>query len=287
MKVARNPPLATRSARKPRRLRLMRSSWIKLIGIAIDPRARDVGAVISVSDFDAKRGFMVRSERQQPLPHAAASALAAFAARVPGAINEIRRALGTIEPFLDRSTGGLGQHEWVAELAGRVVPTPGDVSVVCALDTGVAAEHPLVAPGLKGVWAYDAAWGTDDHAPNGGHGTGIAGLVLYGDLLTQGAVAQVEIERPGRTRAFCLATSATDFSPSRPSTWSGALDQIAAGSMPGDTAEGVPASEAPKRLIVAATGNVPGGATASSRRVTVARRQPAKPLRPNSLRSSS
>jgi hypothetical protein len=62
MKVARTPPLATRSARKPRRLRLMRSSWIKLVGIAIDPRARDVGAVISVSDFDAKRGFMVRSE---------------------------------------------------------------------------------------------------------------------------------------------------------------------------------------------------------------------------------
>src|SRR5262245_20991342 len=54
----------------------------------------------------------------------------------PGAINEIRRALGTIEPFLERGQGGLGQHDWVAELAGRVVPTPDDASVVCALDTG-------------------------------------------------------------------------------------------------------------------------------------------------------
>ncbi|MHC2273673.1 hypothetical protein ACVME8_000284 [Bradyrhizobium diazoefficiens] len=164
------------------------------------------------------------------------------------------------------------------------------------LDTGVAAEHPLVAPGLKGAWAYDAAWGTDDHAPYGGHGTALAGLVLYGDLeahmngaqpvalthgvesmkllppngfpvtkppsygvVTQGAVAQVEIERSGVRRAFCLATSATDFPPSRPSSWSGALDQVAAGSMPGDAADDVAASEAPKRLVVVATGNVSGG----------------------------
>jgi hypothetical protein len=62
MQIPRTPPLTTRSARKPRRLRLMRSSWIKLVGTAIDPRARDAGAVLNVSDFDAKRGLMVRSE---------------------------------------------------------------------------------------------------------------------------------------------------------------------------------------------------------------------------------
>jgi hypothetical protein len=78
-------------------------------------------------------------------------------------------------------------------------------------------------------------------------------------VVTQGAVAQVEIERPGARRSFCLANSAIDFSPSRPSSWSGALDQVAAGSMPGDAADGVPASEAPKRLVVVATGNVAGG----------------------------
>lgn len=228
--------------------------------------------------------------------HAAAGPLAAFASRVPGAINEIRRAVGTIEPFLERGTGGLGQHDWVAELAERVVPPPDKSSVVCALDTGVAAAHALIAPGLKGAWAYDDAWGTDDHATDGGHGTGIAGLILYGDLepymngrlpvelthgvesmkllpprgfpatkppsygvVTQGAVAQVEIERPGVRRSFCIANSTIDFPPGRPSSWSGALDQVAAGSMPGDEADGVPASEAPKRLVLVATGNVQGG----------------------------
>jgi hypothetical protein len=80
----------------------------------------------------------------------------------------------------------------------------------------------------------------------------------YG-VVTQGCVALVEAERPGVLRSFCLATSATDYPPSRPSSWSGALDQIAAGAMPGDAADGVPASEAPKRLLVVATGNVAGG----------------------------
>lgn len=168
--------------------------------------------------------------------------------------------------------------------------------MVCALDTGIAAQHPLIAPALHGAWAYDAAWGADDHHPNGGHGTPLAGLALYGDLeplmndkrqvqlthavesmkllpprgfpktkppsygiVTEGAVALVEAERPNVRRAFCLANSACDFPPERPSSWSGALDQIASGSMPGDQADGVPAAERPKRLMVVATGNMPGG----------------------------
>lgn len=228
--------------------------------------------------------------------HAAAEALAAFAARVPGALTEIRKATGTIEPFLERGEVGLGQHDWAAELAGRVTPPAADAPAVCALDTGVSAAHPLIAPGLAGAWAYDDAWGADDHHPDGGHGTPLAGLVLYGDLeplmngnqpialthvaesmkllppdgfpptkppsygvVTQGAIALVEAGRPNVPRTFCLATTAIDFPPGRPSTWSGALDQVAAGSMPADTADDVPASKRPKRLVLAATGNVSGG----------------------------
>jgi Subtilase family len=228
--------------------------------------------------------------------HAAASALATFAVRVPGALTEIRRATGTIEPFLERGKTRLGQHDWVAELVSRVTPPASNAPAVCALDTGVSAAHPLIAPGLAGAWAYDGAWGTDDHHPDGGHGTPLTGLVLYGDLeplmstmqpaalthaaesmkllppngfpatkppsygvVTQGAIAQVEIARPNVNRSFCIATTATDFPPDRPSTWSGALDQVAAGSMPGDPDNGAPASERLKRLVLAATGNLSGG----------------------------
>jgi hypothetical protein len=238
-------------------------------------------------DFHADRLFF--PDTTVVFVHAAAGALAAFVARVPGAITEIRRATGTIEPFLDRGEGGLGQRDWVAELTQRVIPPALDAPVVCTLDTGVSAGHPLIAPGLHDTWAYDAGWTTHDHAPHGGHGTALAGLVLYGDLeplmngvqpvklthrvasmkllppdgfpatkppsygvVTQGAVALVETERPDLRRSYCLATSTTDFPPNRPSTWSGALDQIAAGAMPGDP-DGVPASERPTRLMLRAT----------------------------------
>ena len=259
-------------------------------------RAEQVAALARVASLDVHADRLLFPDMTVLFVHAATGALGAFAQRVPGAISEVRRATGTIEPFLDRGAGGSGQHAWVADLAERVLAPPDHAPVVCTLDTGVAAEHPLILPGLKGAWAYDAAWGTDDHAPHGGHGTAIAGLILYGDLdphmtgtmpvplthgvesmkllpphgfpatkppsygvVTQGAVAQVEIERPGVKRTFCLATSATDFSPSRPSSWSGALDQVAAGSMPGDATDGLPASATPKRLVLVATGNVSEG----------------------------
>jgi hypothetical protein len=259
-------------------------------------RAERVAVLARAANLDVHADRLVFPDTTVVFIHAAASTLVAFAERVPGAIAEIRRATGTIEPFLDRGAGGPDQHDWVAELAGRVKPAPQDAPTVCTLDTGISARHPLVDPGLKGAWAYDAAWGTDDHAPHGGHGTAVAGLVLYGDLephmngaqpvalshgvesmkllppqgfpptrppsygvVTQGAVALVEATRPTPRRSFCLATSTIDFPSSRPSSWSGALDQIAAGSMPGDVTKGVPASETPKRVILVATGNVSGG----------------------------
>lgn len=270
--------------------------WWELWVQGLPLRAEQLTGLARAENVDVHTDRLVFPDTTVLFVHAPASVLAEFAARVPGAITEIRRATGTIEPFLDRSAGGVGPQDWVDDLAGRVTPASATSAVVCALDTGVAAAHPLLVPGLQGAWAYDAAWGTDDHAPHGGHGTAIAGLILYGDLeshmngttqvtlthgvesmkllppsgfpattppsygvVTQGAVAAVESERPDVRRSFCLATSTDEFPPDRPSTWSGALDQIAAGAMPGDEVEDAPASAAPKRLVLVATGNVMGG----------------------------
>lgn len=216
--------------------------------------------------------------------------------RLSGAITEIRPTAGSIEPFLDLGEHGLGQHEFVGDYAERVRPPAANAPVICVIDTGVSGGHPLIAPGLAGAWSVNAVWGTDDHADGGGHGTGMVSLVLHGDLagpmadvrevelghaaesvkflpptgfppnepgrygiITQSAVSVAEVERPNIPRSFCIATSSDHFDPDGPSSWSGALDQICAGSMPGERQDGVAAKDHPKRLVLVATGNITGG----------------------------
>ena len=271
--------------------------WIRQVSGAGPQFADRVANAAAIANFDVHPDRLSFPDTTVIFVHGAAPALVTFASRVRGAISEIRRATGTIAPFLTRNgTGGVGPGDWVGELARRVTYPAADVPAVCLLDTGVNAGHPLLAPAVHGHWAYDQAWGADDHAPDGGHGTALASFALYGDLeplmngaqqvvlahavesmkllppngfpatqppsygiVTQGAVSLVETERPNVGRTYCVAVSTTDFPSSQPSSWSGAVDQIAAGSMVGDAAEGIPASEKPKRLMLVATGNMQGG----------------------------
>ncbi len=228
--------------------------------------------------------------------YATARQALAFASRAPGAIEEIRPGLGTIEPFLALGENRVTQHDFVDDLAGRIIPAKSNAPTICVLDTGVAAAHPLLADGLVIALAVDETWGVDDHYPKGGHGTAVASLALHGDLehpmndqrylelthtvesvkllpprgaprtpppsygmVTQSAVGLVEVSRPHAARSFCLASSCLDADASRPTSWSGALDQIAAGTI-GGAPEGVTsANDAPKRLLLVAAGNVIGG----------------------------
>lgn len=255
-----------------------------------------------VAQTAAQRGHDVHPDRLNfpdttvLLVHASADHALALAEATVGAVTEVRRSTETILPFLDRGDDRVGQADFVADLAARVTAAPRDAPFVCLMDTGVAAAHPLIAPGLAGALAYDEAWGVHDHADGGGHGTGLATLALYGDLhgpmqdlravalghavvsmkllaprgfapheprrygfVTQGAVAQVEIAH-GQAAAYLLATGSQEHSAARPSSWSGALDQIASGSTLGDIGDGLAAASArPKRLLAVATGNVTGG----------------------------
>jgi Subtilase family len=232
--------------------------------------------------------------------HGVARALGALLERTPGAVVEVRRSIDTIEPFLDLRTGHVDQHDFVADLEGRLVAAPADAPAICILDTGVTGAHPLVAPGLARAFAVDDRWKTDDHAPHGGHGTGLASLALYGDLffvmggagaaplthwvesvkflpprgfpanavhsygaITQSAISLIESEAPGQRRSFCVASSTDRNPPTRPSSWSGAIDQAAAGAMTGERDLYASAAETPKRLILIAGGNMGAGTRAA------------------------
>lgn len=202
-------------------------------------------------------------------------------------ISELRR--GSDTPTFFTEDVREEQGEWVDDLAGRVTWPGREAPAVCLFDTGVNRAHPLIEPALSedSMSAVRVEWGTDDH-DLGGHGTRMAGLALHGDLtplladqrttalrhrlesvkllppngfdendprsygvITQAAVALPEITHPERQRTFCMAITNDNVSGSRPTTWSAAIDQAAAGVMPGDD------DDAPKRLFVLSSGNAP------------------------------
>lgn len=173
------------------------------------------------------------------------------------------------------------QLSLVQALLARSTFDDGSDVAVCILDTGVNNGHPLLQPILHDVDCHAAHqdWGRHDHA---GHGTLMAGTVVYGDLLAvlnsnnrvrishrlesakilppppeqnpkrlwgyimaQG-LSRAEIQGPQRKRIACMAvTSTDDRDRGRPSSWSAMVDALASG-YEDDT----------NRLFVISAGNV-------------------------------
>ena len=207
------------------------------------------------------------------------------------AIEELRRATDT--PTFFTTTVRREQRPWVEDLVERIEAPEPNSPAVCILDGGIARAHPLLSLALapNDCLTVDPSWGVDDHDP-GGHGTNMAGTVLYADLtypladqsivaldfvlesvkflpppgfqstdsasygaITQAAVALPEINKPERPRVFCMAVTNQDVSGERPTSWSAAIDQICAGRMPGDEPDSN--GELPRRLLFVSAGNVP------------------------------
>ena len=205
-------------------------------------------------------------------------------------IVELRRASDSPTYFLDE----LDREEQTAaaeELAERTEWPGIEVPAVCLLDTGVNRAHVLIEPTLAvaDMAAVNPAWGTADSGD--GHGTGMGGIAVFGDLtpylvhdqvvsvshrlesvkilppegfdptderlygvVMKLAVALAEIQRPMRPRVFCLAVTNEDRSGIRPTTWSSAIDQLAAGVTEAEEKD-------PRRLVIVSTGNAPNPIT--------------------------
>ncbi len=187
------------------------------------------------------------------------------------------------------------QRQWVNDLLSRTDPPSTEAPAVCILDTGINRGHPLLEHSLaeNDLHTCDPTWGVADHD---GHGTGMAGVALYGDLLqtlqgsykvrlrhrlesvkilppandtdpelygvvTAEAVSRVEITAPQRRRAFSMAiTAQPDRIAGTPTSWSATIDALAAGrqfDMTHDELRFIDeASAESHRLFIVSAGNI-------------------------------
>jgi len=177
-------------------------------------------------------------------------------------IAEIRGVVPTAQFFLSELKPHE-QAEWIDDLSDRTVLPGVAAPFITLLDTGVNNGHPLLA-GLVAtpdLHAYDPAWGGNDHD---GHGTEMAGLALYGNLvpcfasieevvvrhrlesvkllppigqnpphlygaITTESAERVVVAQPNRRRVFAMMTTAAADIAGRPSEWSATVDQLAFG----------------------------------------------------------
>jgi hypothetical protein len=195
-------------------------------------------------------------------------------------VAELRRAKDS--PAFFTGLGGAEQREWSDDLLGRLTAPVDNNVAVCLLDSGVRRSHPLISLALAGADCHtvDPVWGVDDTASWQGHGTRMAGLTLYGDLvpiligadpfapsfclesvrilppvsdppndpqlygaITGEAIARAEIQAPQRRRVVAMAVTSEGLARGRPSSWSSAIDQLCF-------------EEAAERLIILSAGNI-------------------------------
>lgn len=177
----------------------------------------------------------------------------------------------------------IEQQAWVDDLLQRIEQIESNIKV-CVLDSGVNNGHQLLQPLIDdaNTLTVDNAWGTNDHESGSGHGTLMAGIAgygqlesilistaivpithricsvkilppptqeatpkeLWGDVTAQG-IARAEIQNPEMILIYCMSvTSKQDAEQGRPSSWSGAIDNLAFGD--GEN----------QRLIIISAGNI-------------------------------
>lgn len=175
------------------------------------------------------------------------------------------------------------QAALIEAVRSRVEPPRGNAPAVCHLDTGVNRGHALLEMAISNehVISADPNWTPADLD---GHGTEMAGLALYGCLIsviesddpvvlrhrlesvkllpdegqndpdlygeiTSQAASRIEIAAPEQSRrAYCLTVTADGRDEGRPLSWSAAVDQVCSG---------VDEEGSPKRLLFVSVGNTP------------------------------
>lgn len=233
-------------------------------------------SLLTAQQISSKPGCIRFPERAVKLVYANRSQLEGLT-RISDHIAEYRRAK-TTSAFWTQLPN-REQAGWTQDITQRLQVDRDSLTSICILDTGVNHGHPLLSPivDASDCHTVDPSWGTHDHE---GHGTLMAGVSGYGDLsgilegfgtvqidhvlesvkilpsegqnepelwgdLTSRGISMAEIQAPYRKRISCMAVTAWDTRDrGKPSSWSGALDQITSG-VGDDT----------KRMVIVSTGN--------------------------------
>jgi hypothetical protein len=241
------------------------------------------------------RRHLTFDDRIVLLAHATPSALAS-AIDVLDDFAELRKAKELAGFFAKQ--GGVEQAEWVRDLLARTSPPKKATPAVTVLDSGVTQGHPLLQEAIdpEDVHAIDPAWGGhDDGGSRPGHGTEMAGLALYGDLIpllagseqlalthrlesvkilpprgkkphppdnwgsvTALGVSYPEVAQPKRRRVFSMAITAADQRDrGQPTSWSAAIDALCVGRAFDRTSDGITflGGVGESRLFVISAGN--------------------------------
>ena len=212
-------------------------------------------------EVDVKEHSIIFLEREVVLAYATLGEMRQIIDNTD-AVAELRLARDTPSFFMKMT--GVEQIEWSQELADRVTEPHNDAPAVCLLDTGTTGHHPLIKPVLICEDVWNSAWTLEDKK---GHGTGMSGIAIYGDLfeilqqsgmvelnhwiesvkilpdygknppglygdITATAIGKVEVNAPDRPRAYCLAVTEEDEHNhwrGHPSSWSARIDDLAYG----------------------------------------------------------
>lgn len=162
------------------------------------------------------------------------------------------------------------QGEFIDDALNRLVLPQGNPPCVTVVDGGVNRTHRLLEPALSedDMHASEPDWGLHDSRLDQ-HGTGMAGIALYGCLtglmtelgdielrhrlesvkilppppavnsppdygrVMQEGVMRAHIHAPNRNRVLSMAITADDREMGLPSLWSGATDDLCAGILTG------------------------------------------------------
>jgi hypothetical protein len=220
---------------------------------------------------------------------------------VLGDLAELRKAKAASAFFVDLTPAEQADwaNELLNRLTQPDANAPSVCVLDTGVTQGHPLIAPALAP--DDATAVEAGWGSHDNGggpQQAGHGTEMAGLALYGDLgpvlesdnpvslrhrlesvkilppvgandpdlyaaITAQAVSLPEIQAPLRRRVFSMAVTApADGDRGQPTSWSAAVDALAAGRVFDANTDGLvyldQADREAHRLFVLSAGNVPG-----------------------------